>query len=350
MIIISYFGWVAAQFLALGLVLSSVIPGLSLTFAILISATVVLAYTYFGGMYSVAILDTIESAVIIIGLVAVLIFALTKIGGIHNLIADTPPEFWRIFPENKNSITDWLVFISALMTMGFGSIPQQDIYQRAMSGKSERISMWASIWGGLLYFTIVMIPLMIALVARHFYPEVLANNPEQLILTLVKDHTPVMIQIFFFGALVSAIVSTASGALLAPGTLLAENVIKPFFKNISDTLRLFIIRIAIIFVALGAVILALNKDAKIYELVGGAYSVTLVAAFAPLAFGLYSKKVNSFGALISIVAGISVWQYLSHSHPDMVIPATFFGFFASVIGIIVGSFIGRFIKREEKLM
>jgi len=169
------------------------------------------------------------------------------------------------------------------------------------------------------------------------------------VLTLVNDHTPLFVQVLFFGALVSAIISTASGALLAPGTLLAENVIKPFFSEISDKFRLHIIRIAVMLIAVGGVILALKDDARIYELVAGAYSVTLVAGFIPLAVGLYSKKANSFGALVSIIAGMSMWQYWEHFVVSD-IPATFVGFCASAAGMVIGTIIGRFIQREEKLM
>lgn len=348
-IIISYFGWVAAQFLALGLVLSTVIPGLSLTWAILFAATLVTFYTFFGGMYSVATLDTIQVVVIIAGLGTIFAYALSKVGGIDAFVSQTPPEFWRVIPESSQSLTEWIIFITALMTIGFGSIPQQDVYQRAMSAKSATVSMWASVIGGLLYFSIVLIPLFIAGIARILYPDVLASNPQNLILTLVGDHAPIFVQVMFFGALVSAIISTASGALLAPGTLLAENVVKPFFSEISDNLRLHIIRIAVMLVAVGGVVLALKDDAHIYELVSGAYSVTLVAGFIPLAVGLYSKKANSFGALVSIILGISAWQYWNLFVVSD-IPGTFVGFAASAFGMIVGTIVGRFIQREEKVM
>lgn len=348
-IIISYFGWVAAQFLALGLVLSTVIPTLSLTWAILFAATLVTFYTFFGGMYSVAMLDTIQVVVIIAGLGTIFAYALSKVGGLDAFISQTPTEFWRVVPESSQSLTEWIIFVTALMTIGFGSIPQQDVYQRAMSAKSATVSVWASVVGGLLYFSIVLIPLFIAGIARILYPDVLANNPQNLVLTLVGDHTPIFVQVLFFGALVSAIISTASGALLAPGTLLAENVIKPFFSEISDRLRLHIIRIAVMLVAVGGVVLALREDARIYELVSGAYSITLVAGFIPLAVGLYSKKANSFGALVSIIMGISAWQYWNFFVTSD-IPGTFVGFAASALGMVVGTIIGRFIQREEKVM
>lgn len=348
-IVISYFGWVAAQFLAMGLVLSIVIPSLSLMWAVLISASLVVAYTFFGGMYSIAWLDTIESSVIIIGLFVVALFAINQVGGIDVVLHSVPEGFFTILPESRDSVTEWIVFITALMTMGFGSIPQQDIYQRAMSAKNENVSMWASIFGGFLYLTIAMIPLFIALTARVLLPEAFALNPEHVTLALVRDHTPGWVQVFFFGALISAIVSTASGALLAPGTLLAENIIKPFFADISDTLRLHIIRLAVIVVAIGSLFLALSEDASIYHLVKSAYSVTLVAAFIPLAVGLYSKKATSFGALVSISSGIFVWQYAERL-VDSPIPSTFYGFIASCLGMFVGTLIGIFILKEEKLM
>lgn len=346
-IIISYFGWVAAQFLALGLVLSTIIPAFSLQWAILFAAALVTMYTFFGGMYSVAMLDTIQVSVIIIGLISILAYALAKVGGFDALVAQTPPDFWQVTPQLTGSLTEWIIFVTALMTIGFGSIPQQDVYQRAMSAKSATVSVWASVIGGLLYFSIVLIPLFIAGIARILYPETLANDPQNLILTLVGDHTPMVLQILFFGALVSAIISTASGALLAPGTLLAENVIKPFFTDISDKFRLHIIRLAVIAVALGGIVLALKDDARIYELVSSAYSVTLVAGFIPLAVGLYSSRANSFGALVSIIAGMGTWHYWENFVTSD-IPGTFMGFVASAVGMFVGTVVGTFIRKEEK--
>lgn len=348
-IVISYFGWIAAQLLAMGLVLSIVIPSIGLTWAVLLSAAVVVSYTFFGGMYSIALLDTVESVVIILGLFIVLAFALLQVGGIENVVASVPSDFFQVLPSNKDSLTGWIIFITALMTMGFGSIPQQDIYQRAMSAKSEQISMWASVFGGIFYFCLAMVPLLIAMASRMILPPGALNNPEHIVLSFVHNYTPGWVQVFFFGALISAITSTASGALLAPGTLLAENIIKPFFVDISDNLRLHIIRLAVILVATGGVLLALSKNASIYGLVISTYSVTLVAAFVPLVVGLYSKKATSFGALISIIAGISIWQYTERIL-DSQIPATFYGFIASCVGMLVGTLIGIFILKEEKLM
>jgi Na+/proline symporter len=348
-IIVSYFGWVGAQFLALGVVLHTIIPALSISSWVIVSAIVVSIYTILGGMISVALHDTVQSAIIIIGLGAVLYSVLPLVGGVSG--------FWNIIPDGhldiipgEHTFTAWIIFFTALMTQGFGSIPQQDIYQRAMSAKNEKDSMWASIYGGLLYFTVVMVPISIATIAAHLYPDVLASDSQLLIPKLIAEHTSVFLQILFFGALISAILSTASGALLAPATLLSENIIKPFYPHMGDKLRMTIIQVGVCVVAAAGIFLAYNPDAQIYELVAGAYSVTLVAGFMPLAVGLYSKKANSFGAFFSILVGILAWQYMTHYLPDSEIPATFIGFIGSVFGIIVGTILGNLIKKEEKVM
>lgn len=344
-IIISYFGWVAAQFLALGVVLHSVMPALTIQWWMIIAAIIVSIYTVYGGMVSVALHDTFQSGIIIVGLIAIFVSVLPLVGGIEGFWNAIPKDHLKIFPDG-DSMVAWSIFFTALITQGFGSIPQQDIYQRAMSAKNEKESMWASILGGLLYFVIVMLPIAIATIASKVYPNLVGSDSQLLIPTLISNNTSQLLQIIFFGALLSAILSTASGALLAPATLLSENVIKPFFPSMDDKLRLRVIQGGVFFVTVAGIFLASNPSAHIYDLVGSAYSVTLVAGFVPLAFGLYSKHVNSFGAFISIVLGIAVWQMASYM--DTAVPATFLGFLASIVGILFGSFLGRFIIKEEK--
>jgi len=146
-IIVSYFGWVAAQFLALGVVLHAVMPMFTVQTWVIVAAIVVSIYTVYGGMVSVALHDTLQSVIIIFGLIAVLISVLPLVGGWHGFFTMVPPEHLKIIPEGTGFLP-WILFFTALMTQGFGSIPQQDIYQRAMSAKSATQSMWASILGG----------------------------------------------------------------------------------------------------------------------------------------------------------------------------------------------------------
>ncbi len=101
----------------------------------------------------------------------------------------------------------------------------------------------------------------------------------------------------FFGALLSAILSTASGALLAPTALFTENVVKPLFGEMSDKRFLLMLRIVLVLFTAGVLVFALNNTSTMYEMVQNAYKVTLVGAFVPLVCGIYWSRATTQGAL-----------------------------------------------------
>src|SRR3954454_1702689 len=87
-IAISYLGWTAAQLTALGLVLSTLTDGaISLSTGIIISGIFVLAYTIWGGMWSVAMTDLFQSVMILVGLALVAWVVGDMAGGTAEVIA-----------------------------------------------------------------------------------------------------------------------------------------------------------------------------------------------------------------------------------------------------------------------
>src|SRR5258707_13045180 len=92
-IAISYLGWTAAQLTALGLVFSTLTNGaISLQTGIIISGGVVLAYTIWGGMWSVAMTDLFQSVMIIVGLGVIGWFVGDIAGGPEKIIAPAPQD------------------------------------------------------------------------------------------------------------------------------------------------------------------------------------------------------------------------------------------------------------------
>ena len=160
---------------------------------------------------------------------------------------------------------------------------------------------------------------------------------------LVLRHSGLGMQILFFGALLSAILSTCSGAILAPATVVGENLLRPLYgEKISDKRLLQVMRLSVIGITIISVILSLNKS-EIYELVGESSSLSLVALFTPLVAGLYWKRATALGAILSMVAGTGVWLYLEFYPTE--IPGMIWGLLASITGMLVGSF----IKKDDKI-
>ena len=344
-IVISYLGWVAAQITALGLVFSLLTHGnISSAEGMVIGAAIVLAYTLFGGMWSVALTDFFQMIIIVVGMLYIGWIISTEVGGVATVFNHAQAagkfEFWPALQTR-----DVLAFIAAWVTMMFGSIPQQDVFQRVMSAKNETTAVTGAILGGSLYFLLAFVPIFLAYSATLIDPAsvkaLLAHDPQHILPDLILKHTPVFAQVMFFGALLSAIMSTASGTLLAPSVTFTENILKPFIGHLSDR-RLLLAMRAVVVVFTGIVTLyALNANASIYHMVENAYKVTLVAAFIPLLFGLYWKRANTQGALWAIVLGVTSWLLLEIFHPDGMWPPQLLGLLMSLAGMLAGSWLAR---------
>ncbi len=303
-----YFGYVAAQLVALALIFNSV-SDLSIPNGIVLGAAIVVFYTFLGGMWAISITDFIQTTLIVVGLIWVSVLVANRAGGVMPILESAPEGSFQFFPDSNP--TAWLNYLGAWMILGLGSIPSQDIYQRVMSAKSEKVAIRSTYLAGGFYVTIGLLPLFIALGAKYLYPEIYLENKQLLLPEMVLRHSGIHVQILFFGALISAIMSTTSSGLLAPSAIVSENLIKPYFgKNLKDKHFLWILRINIITIALISTIMAHWKS-NIYELVADASILMLVSLFVPLTAGLYWKKASEMGALMSIVFGMISFMALS---------------------------------------
>jgi solute:Na+ symporter, SSS family len=330
----SYFSWIAAQLVAMAQVLNAV-ANIPFFIGVLICASVVLFYTYVGGMWSISISDSIQTIIIIVGLLLLTYQFYNLTGGWAKIEPNVPKDFFRIIPK-ENSTKTWLAYFAAWITIGWGSIPQQDVFQRVLSAKSERAAVRGSILSSIMYLTIAFLPISIVFFGSFVYPELMASNNQMFIPNLVLKHSNLFMQVLFFGALLSAILSTCSAAILAPATVVAENIIKPNFgSKVNDKMLLKIMRYSTVAVTLVAVALSFNKK-NIYELVGEASALSLVALFVPLTAGLYWKKGNSLGAKLSMVLGTLSWLFCMYIETS--ISPMLYGFLVSLLAMIFGSY------------
>lgn len=355
-IIVSYLGWVGAQITALGLVFNIVSgDSISVYAGMWIGSLTILIYTFFGGMWAVAITDLLQMVIIVVGMLYIggEVAGLVD-GGVIGVIdhAAAAGKFSNFWPGWD--IAGIVAFLAALFTMMFGSMPQQDVFQRAQSAKTENIAVWGSVIGGSLYFIFAFVPMFLAYSATLIDPEMVAthmaeNGDSQMILpTLILNHAPLAAQIIFFGALLSAIKSCASATLLAPSVSFTENILRPLRPDISDKKLLAAMRCVTIVFTLLVTFYAINSHSSIFEMVENAYQVTLVSAFVPLVFGIFWKRSTNQGALAAIFCGVVVWIGSMLLGPeDPFLPAQFAGLLASLVGMLVGSLMPQFLANDK---
>jgi len=164
---------------------------------------------------------------------------------------------------------------------------------------------------------------------------------------LVMGYAPMFAQIMFFGALLSAIKSCASATLLAPSVTFAENIVRGMFKHLSDKDLLRVMRITVLCFTVVVTAFAINSQLSIFKMVESAYKVTLVAAFVPLAFGVYWSKANSLGGLLAVLFGLATWVTCEILAPDGLVPPQLAGLCASILGMLIGGLVPRTLLRSN---
>jgi len=354
-IILSYLGWVAAQITALGLVFSVLTNGaMAPAVGMVIGTLAVLIYVVVGGFLAVALTDFIQMIVLVIGMSIIAFFAADLAGGADKVLdMAQQANLWRLLPEP--SFNDIIFFIGAAITMMFGSIPQQDVFQRVMSAKDAPTARAGAVIGGASYILFGFVPMFIVaaavVVMGSNAMEIARNDYQQLLPTFVMTKMPLIMQILFFGALLSAIKSTSSATLLAPSTSFTENILKNIRPGMSDRQQLFAMRVTIVvFAALVLVYAIAMEGTSIYELVSSAYQVTLVAAFVPLVMGLYWKRATTQGAIVSIAAGLVVWIgfFPQISTLGAHFPGQLAGLLAAFAGMFIGSLAPQVLKNRTE--
>jgi len=362
-IVVSYLGWVAAQIKALGLLFFSVTDGaVGQEAGMLLGMALVLTYTVFGGMFSVAILDFVQMVVMLGGLLFIAWFVAGRVdGGAGAVIAsaDAAGKF-AFFPAPDPLL--WLNFIGMGLTMMLGSIPQQDVFQRITSAKSARVALWGSVLGATLYFAFTFVPMFIAYAGTLIDPATLggmvAEEAELIVPKLVATHTPLFAQIIFYGAILSAIMSTASATLLAPSVSFAENVLRGLLpKPLGDHHFLRLMRFTLLGFAALVLAFALNSEASIYKMVENAYKVTLAGVFVPLLAGILWRRATTQGALAATFGGLVSWLLVevvimggSDGGPyayaligETGVPPQLVGLAISAFGMVTGSLLPQWI-------
>ncbi len=352
-IVASYLGWVSAQVTALGLVFNILSDGqVSMNQGMVIGAGVVLLYTLFGGMWSVAITTFVQMIIIVLGLLYVTWLAGDMAGGFGAVISQAHAEGKFAFLPSLDAV-DMLAWVAALLTMALGSIPQQDVFQRVNSSRNERIAVWGTTLGGISYFFFAAVPLFLAYSANLIDPAMverfMAEDSQLILPHLVLDYMPFTAQVIFFGALLSVIMSTASGTLLAPSVTFSENVLKGFWPGMTDRQLLWSTRVTVAVFTLMVVAYATSTESSIHAMVENAYRVTLAGAFVPLAAGLFWSRANSLGAALAMGLGLGCWlglEFLAPGVEDTIEPHLI-GLAASALGMLIGGFLGAPSPRDR---
>ena len=211
-------------------------------------------------------------------------------------MAETPPEHWVLVPAGQAA--DLIGWMGVLAIGALGNIPGQDLAQRIFAARSARSATTACHVAGVLYIVLGMVPILTGLAADPLGIDAAASTIPALAAALM---TPVAAIVFVL-AIASAVMSTIDSAILAPSSVLANNVFAKLWPR-ADVLALS--RSAILTVAAASIAMA-YLGAGAYELLETAYAIGMVALFVPLALG-FTSRGSERAALAAMLVGTTLW-------------------------------------------
>lgn len=303
-----------------------VLTGFSLNWAILISGTIVVFYTFLGGMWSVTLTDFVQFFIIVIGFAIAVPFAFSAAGGVDTVLNNIPKEqlgFTKIGWPTIIGLT-----LMYFMTFSTG----QEAVQRYYSAKDEKTAVWGSVLCGVLMTVYAFIPAVLGLIALSSFPNI---NENSALATVSVELLPPVIAGLLLSGVISATLSSASGNLLAVASVYMTDI-HPFLskKKVTSKAELKASRFIIILVGVFAIGISLFSQ-QIIPLLVFAFTIRSTGPFAAFILGLLVDRVTKNAGLSSIIVGSVVgitWQILEDPFGIMAVIA---GSVASIITFLV---------------
>lgn len=304
-----YFGWIAAQYIALASMFE-ILFGMPLMVALVVVAVVGTAYTLIGGLWSVTLTDAAQIALVMVGVGVMAFNIFSELG--QGSVVDGVSELWAAMPEDKKVVlprdnAEELVGWLGVMTIGaLGNLPSQDLAQRIFASRNALTAKWACHLAGIAYLTIGAVPIVIGLAADVLIPGAPGQST---LMTLTHYFLSPPMAVLFTLVVMSAVLATIDSSILSPASVLAQNLLWPTWQPWFDARGISLLelnRICVVIIGLASLGTALLGESA-YSLLESGYASGLVSLLVPLLIGLYSVRGGERAALISMVLGTSVW-------------------------------------------
>jgi len=317
--LLTYFAWTGAQIVAGGNIVHALL-GWPVATGMILVALIVTIYTTMGGLWADTLLDFMQMFLTAGGITLIFVAVLAAVGGFSGMITDAgslyvsdPFTLMPIEGEGYLGYTGMIgifYWLAAWMAVGLGSVPAQDLMQRSMSAKNEAVSVWGSYFAGILYLVFGVMSPLIGIMMFKLNPNIAPEHTEFLLVSAAMQHLHPILVAVFIAALASALMSTSDSSILAGASIVTENILPFFKKDLDGKTKLLWTRIMVVVIGLISIMIALMAG-TIYRLAMVAWSILLVGLFAPFAFGMYWKKANKTGAISAFFGGVISWIILT---------------------------------------
>lgn len=283
----------ATSVIAIGTVMQ-VLFDLPLWISILVGGGVVVIYSAVGGMWSLTLTDIVQFVIKTAGLMLILLpICLYRVGGWDQLVAQLPASSFDVTHIGWDTIATYFVIYF------FGIMIGQDVWQRVFTARSERVAAVAGSLAGVYCVVYGLVGALVGMTARVLLPDL--DNANNAFAAIVQASLPDGIRGLVIAAALAAMMSTASAAMLAGSTVLAEDLM-PLLRGGRPLVDVRWHRLLTLLVGLAVLGIALVVD-DVLNALTTAYNLLVGGMLVPLIGAIYWRRATTAGAIASMLLG-----------------------------------------------
>lgn len=340
----AYCAMTGMQFVAIATILNLTI-GLNITVGIFLGWALLTLKTYFGGLKTVIWHDVVNGTILTLGMILLFITVLIVTGGWNttseSASAVNQENMMKVFNIEPSEIFVYLLTLSAYQFI------RQDLWQRVWAAKSLKTAKngyWISM---IIAILIGMFAVAIGVFGR--YGLDLGNiDPVLIYYSVIENVFPFSFVVVMIVVLLAAVISSADSFFIAGSSSIANDIIRPRFKEFDNARMLFYSKISVLIVSVVALVLSLTIQGLVNLMVTGT-AMAVSSLMAPVIFGLYWKRVTNAAGVASMWGGLIlavIWQVLGHPfglHP------VFIGLPISIVLLLTVTFFTKQNNENEAL-
>ncbi|MFI0815898.1 sodium:solute symporter [Streptomyces sp. NPDC021098] len=306
--------------------------------AVVVGGTIVVGYSALGGMWSITLTDMVQFVIKSVGVLVLLLpIAVIKAGGFSAMAEKLPHGYF-----SPTSIGGQTIFTYVLIYT-FGMLIGQDIWQRVFTARNDRVASWGGTAAGIYCLVYALAGAFIGMATKALYPHL--ASADQAFATIVQHTLPIGIRGLVLAAALSAMMSTASGALIASATVANNDIWARLRRGArateieggpDDRDEIRSNRLAIVILGVAAIVIACVLGDVLAALTV-AYNLLVGGLLVPILGGLVWKRGNLPGALASMIAGGVTVLTLMVTEGLLANEPIYFGLLAALVAYVAVS-------------
>ncbi len=322
-ILVAMLLYVAAQMAAAGKAFSASFGGVDYKIGVVIGAVVVLVYTVIGGFRAVCWTDFLQALLMVGTLVVFPAYLLLTKGGfsfIFEQLQAADPALLQFVPNKGGIALVGFLLGSAALGINFGYCGQPHVLIRFMALKDRREAIMggvvSTVWGLMVYAGAVTVGLMARAMAESgaAWGQMMfqGENSELGLVLSAMNLLPGVMAGLVLAAVLAAICSTADSQLVVAASAVASDLYARLGGKRGQQSNMVVNRAVVLVLGVGAALMVMNQEVKVYTYVLTYGWAILGAAFGPqMILLLFWKRASYAGCLLGMLTGFAmaiIWK------------------------------------------